>query len=187
MEEGVCVRCDKVNKRRHIWRSSSRSVYRRFCDPSSRALGTGEFDDRPEARDDGSEQRIAAMRFIRGLLAPLPFDVASSDRHTVKPWFTARLPESPEVPRAGGNHRLQACRPHRQPDHATVRSIGPRPGGREISRYNVCSWSDADFTYVAVSDLPAADLATFERVFSTGSPAPEIKYAAGPPVAAAAR
>src|SRR6202012_189077 len=35
---------------------------------------------------------------IRGLLAPQPFDVASSDRHTVKPWFTARLPESPQVP-----------------------------------------------------------------------------------------
>jgi hypothetical protein len=28
---------------------------------------------------------------------------------------------------------------------------------------------------VAVSDLPAADLATFERAFSAGSPAPEVK------------
>src|SRR3984885_12240076 len=35
---------------------------------------------------------------IRGLLAPQPFDVASSDRHTVKPWFTSHLPESPQVP-----------------------------------------------------------------------------------------
>src|SRR6202034_2682337 len=35
---------------------------------------------------------------IRGLLAPQPFDIASSDRHTVKPWFTSRLPESPQVP-----------------------------------------------------------------------------------------
>src|SRR6266404_2028609 len=35
---------------------------------------------------------------IRSLLAPQPFDIATSDRHTVKPWFTSRLPESPQVP-----------------------------------------------------------------------------------------
>ena len=54
-----------------------------------------------------------------------------------------------------------------------------RPGqsvsDQAIAGYNVRSWSDADFTYVAVSDLPAADLATFERVFSAGTPTPEVK------------
>jgi anti-sigma factor RsiW len=44
-----------------------------------------------------------------------------------------------------------------------------------IAGYNVRSWSDGDFTYVAVSDLPSADLATFERAFSAAAPAPEIK------------
>jgi hypothetical protein len=44
-----------------------------------------------------------------------------------------------------------------------------------ISGYNVKSWSDADFTYVAVSDLPSADLASFERAFSSAAPTPEIK------------
>jgi anti-sigma factor RsiW len=44
-----------------------------------------------------------------------------------------------------------------------------------IAGYNVRSWSDGDFTYVAVSDLPSADLATFERAFSAAAPAPEVK------------
>jgi anti-sigma factor RsiW len=128
---------------------------------------------------------------IRGLLAPQPFDVASSDRHTVKPWFTSRLPESPRVPDlaaqgfmlVGGRVDVIGRDPvativYKHAAHTI--SLTTLPSGQSVSDqvlsgYNVRSWSDAEFTYVAVSDLPNADLATFERAFSAGSPAPEIK------------
>ena len=127
---------------------------------------------------------------IRGLLAPQPFDIASSDRHTVKPWFTSRLPESPQVPDLsaqgfmllGGRVDVISNRPvativYKHAAH-TVSLTTLRPGQRvpdqTIDGYNVRSWSDGNFTYVAVCDLPSADLAVFERAFSAAIPAGEI-------------
>jgi anti-sigma factor RsiW len=49
----------------------------------------------------GDEERLAAEvldAHVRTTLAGHPFDVASSDQHTVKPWLSARLPFSPPVP-----------------------------------------------------------------------------------------
>jgi anti-sigma factor RsiW len=128
---------------------------------------------------------------IRGLLAPQPFDVASSDRHTVKPWFTSRLPESPQVPDLsargfvllGGRVDVIGNNPaativYKHAAH-TVSLTTLRPGqavpDKTISGYNVRSWSDGNFTYVAVSDLPGEDLAAFERAFAAESPAAEIR------------
>ena len=128
---------------------------------------------------------------IRGMLAPQPFDIASSDRHTVKPWFTTHLPESPDVPDLsaqgfvllGGRLDVIGNRPvativYKHAAH-TVSVTMLRPGhavrGQTIAGYNVRSWSDKNFTYVAVCDLPSADLAAFERAFATAAPAPEIK------------
>ena len=48
-------------------------------------------------RDLSGDQLIAAAH-RRSLLAASPVDVASSDRHTVKPWLDARLGVSPPAP-----------------------------------------------------------------------------------------
>jgi anti-sigma factor RsiW len=146
--------------------------------------------ERNNLRGDVANQVVAGH--IRSLLAPQPFDVASSDRHTVKPWFTSRLPESPQVVDlaaqgfvlVGGRVDVVDQLPvativYKHAAH-TVSLTTLRPGqtvsGQAIAGYNVRSWGDAEFTYIAVSDLSSADLATFERAFSAGSsPAPEIK------------
>jgi anti-sigma factor RsiW len=142
----------------------------------------------------GQEDTIASevvAGHIRGLLAPQPFDIASSDRHTVKPWFTSRLPESPQVPDLaaqgftllGGrvdviNNRPVATIVYKHAAHTvslTTLRAGQTVPEQTIAGYNVRSWSDGNFTYVAVGDLPSADLAVFEREFAAATPAPEIK------------
>jgi anti-sigma factor RsiW len=145
--------------------------------------------ERYDQRDDVARQVVAGH--IRGQLATQPFDVASSDRHTVKPWFTSRLPESPQVPDLaaqgfvliGGRvdvigHDPVATIVYKHAAHTV--SLTTLPPGQSVSDqavagYNVRSWSDAQFTYIAVSDLSSADLVTFERAFSATSPVPEIK------------
>jgi anti-sigma factor RsiW len=145
--------------------------------------------ERYDLRDDVARQVVAGH--IRGQLASQPFDVASSDRHTVKPWFTSRLPESPQVPDlaaqgfvlVGGRvdvvgHDPVATIVYKHAKHTVSLTTLPRGqsvSDQAIAGYNVRSWSDAAFTYVAVSDIPSEDLASFERAFSEGSPAPEIK------------
>jgi anti-sigma factor RsiW len=145
--------------------------------------------ERYEGRQQVAGEVVAGH--IRSLMAPQPFDIASSDRHTVKPWFTSRLPVSPQVPDLaaqgfallGGRvdvvgHDPVATIVYKHAAHTV--SLTTLPRGRSVSDqtiagYNVRSWNDADFTYVAVSDLPAADLATFERLFAAAAPAPEVK------------
>jgi anti-sigma factor RsiW len=139
--------------------------------------------------EDVARQVVAGH--IRSLLAPQPFDVASSDRHTVKPWFTSRLPVSPQVPDlaaqgfmlVGGRVDVVGRDPvativYKHAAHTislTTLPSGQSVPDQSVAGYNLRSWGDAQFTYVAVSDLASADLSTFERAFSQGSPAPEVK------------
>jgi len=141
--------------------------------------------ERYAAREDVAQQIVASH--IRGLLAPQPFDVASSDRHTVKPWFTTRIPESPLVvdlsaqgfTLAGGRVDVLGRTPvativYRHAAH--VVSLTTLPAGRNVpgdafGGYNVLSWSDPSFTYVAVSDLPHEDLLAFKQAFVAGAAA----------------
>ena len=132
---------------------------------------------------------------LRSLQAGHLTDVISTDQHTVKPWFNGKLDVAPPVidltalgfTLIGGRLDYVDARPigavvYRRRAHvinlfvAQTASTERRPAKMEtIQGFNIRSWGDAEFTYIAVSDIPPEDLATFERAFSTESPAPEIK------------
>jgi anti-sigma factor RsiW len=127
---------------------------------------------------------LVVTSHIRGLLAPQPFDIASTNRHEIKPWFTSRLPESPQIIDLGGDgftlvggrvdvlgEQPVATVVYRHGGHTisltTLR--GPRAvSGGSIAGYNVRTWRAGEFTYVAVADLPETDLDQFERAFLAG-------------------
>jgi anti-sigma factor RsiW len=127
---------------------------------------------------------------IWALMAPQPADVASSDRHTVKPWFNGRIPESPRVvdlakndfPLIGGRIDVVERNPvptlvyhHRK--HLISLTAIPAPGrpdaapiARTIEGYNIVEWTEDGVTYWAVSDVAAPELAHFADLFrSTAS------------------
>ncbi len=130
-------------------------------------------------RDDVASLAIA--NHIRGLLAPQPFDIASSDRHTVKPWFTTRLPESPQVvdlsaagfTLAGGRVDVIGQLPvatlvYRHAAHLVSLTMLPKDQAVPavtVSGYRTVSWRDGEATFVAVSDLPEADIENFAQAF----------------------
>ena len=119
----------------------------------------------------------------RALLAAEPFEVASSDRHTVKPWFDSKLALSPKIadlsgagfPLAGGRVDVIAGQNvpalvYKRREHVVSVIAVPSPGafdtGTPPSRatrdgYTVLSWRGQDFTYAAVSDVAESELEDF--------------------------
>jgi anti-sigma factor RsiW len=124
---------------------------------------------------------------IRALMAPQPIDVASSDRHTVKPWFNGRIPESPRVvdlakqdfPLVGGRLDVVGQTPvptlvYRHAQHLISLTEIPAGSRLEVTRtpgtingYNVVHWTDNGVSYWAISDLAASKLEDFARLFRT--------------------
>ncbi len=124
--------------------------------------------------------------FSRAAVAGQPFDVASSDRHTVKPWLAGRTTVSADIvdlaargfPLAGGRVSVVDRVPaptlvYRHNQHMValtelpLDAKGARGGeGIEtIDGYHVARWSDANLAYVAVSDMDAKTLAEFVEAF----------------------
>lgn len=115
---------------------------------------------------------------VRSLLATHLVDVASSDQHTVKPWFDGKIDFAPDVhdfsangfPLVGGRLDYLAGKTvvalvYQRNKHPINVFITPAAGTGESSPvalmrrgYNVLSWTHREMNYWAVSDLNAAEL-----------------------------
>jgi anti-sigma factor (TIGR02949 family) len=123
----------------------------------------------------------------RAVLTSHVVDIETSDQHSVKPWLSSRLDFSPPVvdlasegfPLVGGrldylDHRPVAALVFRAREHVIDLYVWPdasSPRGqstRTLAKqgYNVVHWSDAGMQYWAISDLNAAELATFAAAYS---------------------
>jgi anti-sigma factor RsiW len=133
---------------------------------------------------------LVVASHMRGLMATQAVDVASSDRHTVKPWFNGKLPQSPRVvdlaaqgfPLVGGRIDVIGLTPvatlvYRARLHVISLMALPQPRRASlphgpIDGYNLVEWTDGQLAYWAVSDLAAPELENFAKAFRAGNAEP---------------
>jgi len=131
----------------------------------------------PSADDRLMEEAVG--NHTRALLTDHAFDVASSDQHTVKPWFAGKLDFSPPVrdlgadgfPLIGGrldylNHARVAVLAYQRRQHEVDVFVWPVASGtsglsgltRTSRGYSVVRWSQDGMNFCAVSDVEPGDL-----------------------------
>lgn len=129
------------------------------------------------AQDQDALAHDVLAAHMRSLLQDNPVQVASLDTHTVKPWFAGRLDYTPVVKDlaaegfklAGGRldyvdgrrvaalvymHRLHKISVFIWPAHRNM----PIPEHQRIDGYNIVSWTAANMSFWAISDLDESEL-----------------------------
>jgi anti-sigma factor RsiW len=125
----------------------------------------------------------------RALIAAAPIDIASSDRHQIKPWLDTKIGLSPPandftaegyvlvgaridvigsqiVPTLVYRHNEHLISVVAMPPSA---SYSPAPAPRDLSArgFSLVRWEDSAFTYWAISDLERTELDAFVRLFKS--------------------
>jgi anti-sigma factor RsiW len=139
---------------------------------------------RPPASELVAEEVVASH--IRSLMPGHLIDVASSDQHTVKPWFDGRVDLAPIVvdfneqgfPLVGGRLDYIGRQPvaavvYKRRKHFINVFACPSVGSSAelgaarawtIRGYNLLSWGAGDINYWMVSDAAASDLEALRRL-----------------------
>jgi len=140
------------------------------------------------AASPGGEEKLAdelVSSHVRSLMQDHLLDVASTDQHTVKPWFAGKLDYSPPVrdlsaagfPLLGGRLDYVDGHPvavlvYQRRQHRINVYVWPERGGASPRRhamthngYNSVGWVANGMVFWAVSDLNAAELAQLEDLY----------------------
>ena len=130
----------------------------------------------------GGDRQTAELisGYLRVAMSEHGVDVASSDRHTVKPWFAGRIDYAPPVhdltadgfPLLGGrldvvDGRKVAVLVYRRNQHRLALTLWPSSGANsepsllERDGFALADWRHAGFEMRAVADLAPADMKSF--------------------------
>jgi anti-sigma factor RsiW len=138
----------------------------------------------PSELDRQSEEVVSSH--VRALQVDHLADVASTDKHTVKPWFNGKLDYSPPVvdlaaqdfPLEGGrldylNGRTVAALVYRHRKHPINLYVWPSadadalPKEQDRQGYHLVRWTSGGMKYWAISDLATSELEDFVQTLRT--------------------
>jgi anti-sigma factor RsiW len=132
----------------------------------------------------------AVGNHVRSLMVNHLADVASTDEHTVKPWFNGKVNFSPPVadlvkqgfPLIGGrldylDNQPVAALVYQRDKHIINVFVWPSASSREIDSstsnqqgYHVIRWTSVGFNFCAVSDLEINQLKQFTALLTAPPP-----------------
>ena len=142
---------------------------------------------------DSRDERIAreiVNAHVRSLMAPTHLaDVTSSDRHTVKPWFTGKIDFAPPVADyadsgftlTGGrldyvDGRAAAAVTYKHRQHVVNLFVWPANGAADREPmvharqgFSLVGWTRAGLRYCVVSDASAPDLSVLAELVRAAS------------------